>query len=80
MSTLFRHPDGYMNTDASMKRCSRCGSEVAETSVFEDVALMANPPRQVERYVKVTRWQCLRFEEHAGEYRLPVATRPGDMT
>jgi len=56
--------------------CPECGGPVEETVVYADVADLHPPPRQVERYVRVEWWQCLRVGGHYGEVRTPVDERP----
>lgn len=52
-------------------RCPICKSEIGMRVFYQDTNLMMTPPRQKERYVKVTSWQCLAIEYHHGIDREP---------
>ena len=59
------------------KTCTECGGRVVETHAYEEVALMRDPPHQVERFQRHTRWQCMNVEKHHGEYSAAAETRGG---
>lgn len=55
-----------------MRYCPKCGGSTQERWVDEPVALMDDPPRQVERFVRYCEWQCMRFQDHRGTYQRSV--------
>ena len=55
--------------------CPRCGARAHARVYFIDLALMHEPPAQVERYLRVTRWQCFAVESHNGERSVPADTK-----
>ncbi len=49
--------------------CLQCDRPAGTRVAYLDVAVMPNPPRQREPYVKVIAWQCLSVRSHRGELR-----------
>lgn len=54
-------------------RCPKCGAPASTRSIRVDVLTFVEPPAQVEPYVRVTQWQCLRTQAHRGTHREPSA-------
>lgn len=53
----------------NLEKCEKCSGDISTRVTLLDVRAMRNPPRQRERWVEVTRWQCIRVEKHNGEWR-----------
>lgn len=59
--------------------CPKCGWKVAVTSLKVDARSLTPMPRQVERFVVSSKWQCLRYENHHGEWSEANDVERGEM-
>lgn len=59
------------------RKCLLCNAET-RIHYIELPVWMLNPiPRQMENGVRIYRWQCMRFPEHNGEFRVPKEINNG---
>lgn len=52
--------------------CHLCHGRVVAVYLHVEVRSLADPPRQVEPYVRFVRWQCMWNQEHHGEFTQAV--------
>jgi hypothetical protein len=52
-----------------MTRCPVCHGSVDVRSTVLDIRAFSPLPRQVEPFVRIYKWQCLRRQEHSGAWR-----------
>lgn len=53
-------PPGRYNIDIC------CGRETYISRVQVEVKFLDNPPKTINRYVTISRWQCQRTDRHSG--------------
>lgn len=78
MGETLRYPDDLDLAHSEWHerpRCPRCGGDRIDRSVVVEARSMQPVPRQVERFVRITRWQCASVEAHAGQFQTPTEER-----
>lgn len=56
--------------------CGQCHGDITVRRVRQEVGLMVDPPRTVNRWCDDFYWQCLRIQSHHGAWRETAGGTP----